>query len=336
MPVVTCVGGRSNRAVVMLIQEESIKALIAVARTAAQDFVTEFEAFPLSIIGRASNIQHKYEKILLLFGKCYKGYAHGNAVSEEDISVLERDISHFMGAFREMFSTASGKHWQYSQPLIGSIPHLRGTSYRYDDAAVAAEEELATLRQRRQEVSKQIEEVRQKVAQMGQETPPEKRQVAAVSLIYKMHMSTCPPDLKKMLPQPYTVRRTTRSSLSTGKHALTVPVSRTHSTGRTFIHTAVHIWNSLPDNVVGLINDNNLHVRSCHPAHLRVDKGDREQHREMPRRRKVPKRLGAWKAKQEVERLADEQEAEITDQEPAVEQEVKVRVEEPSDEQEVS
>ncbi|KAI8514470.1 hypothetical protein Bbelb_070610 [Branchiostoma belcheri] len=31
-----------------------------------------------------------------------------------------------------------------------------------------------------------------------------RRQVAAVSLIYKMHMSTCPPDLKKMLPQPYT------------------------------------------------------------------------------------------------------------------------------------
>ncbi|KAI8514787.1 hypothetical protein Bbelb_073780 [Branchiostoma belcheri] len=57
----------------------------------------------------------------------------------------------------------------------------------------------------------------------------------------------------------------------------------------------------------------------------------------MPRRRKVPKtkRLSAWKAKQEVERLADEQEAEITDQEPAVEQEVEVREEELSDEQEV-
>ncbi|XP_078689678.1 uncharacterized protein LOC144920989 isoform X1 [Branchiostoma floridae x Branchiostoma belcheri] len=57
----------------------------------------------------------------------------------------------------------------------------------------------------------------------------------------------------------------------------------------------------------------------------------------MPRRRKVPKtkRLSAWKAKQEVERLADEQEAEITDQEPAVEQEVEVIEEELSDEQEV-
>ncbi|KAI8518836.1 hypothetical protein Bbelb_020930 [Branchiostoma belcheri] len=53
-----------------------------------------------------------------------------------------------------------------------------------------------------------------------------------------VHMTTRP---KKMLPQPYTIRRTTRSSLSTGKHALTVPVSRTHATGRTFIHTAVDI-----------------------------------------------------------------------------------------------
>ncbi|KAI8519605.1 hypothetical protein Bbelb_028620 [Branchiostoma belcheri] len=32
----------------------------------------------------------------------------------------------------------------------------------------------------------------------------------------------------------------------------------THATGRTFIHTAVDIWNSLPDNVVGRITDNNL------------------------------------------------------------------------------
>ncbi|KAI8515811.1 hypothetical protein Bbelb_066240 [Branchiostoma belcheri] len=54
------------------------------------------------------------------------------------------------------------------------------------------------------------------------------------------------------------LKRTTRSSLSTGKHALPVPVSRTHTTGRTFIHTAVDIWNSLPYNLVGLITDNNI------------------------------------------------------------------------------
>ncbi|KAI8486969.1 hypothetical protein Bbelb_352290 [Branchiostoma belcheri] len=88
-----------------------------------------------------------------------------------------------------------------------------------------------------------------------------RRQVAAVSLIYKMHMSTCPPDLKKMLPQPYTIRRTTRSSLSTGKHALTVPVSRPHATDRTFIHTAVDIWNSLPDNVVGRMTTTYSHSK---------------------------------------------------------------------------
>ncbi|KAI8489530.1 hypothetical protein Bbelb_326970, partial [Branchiostoma belcheri] len=60
--------------------------------------------------------------------------------------------------------------------------------------------------------------------------------------------------------QPYTIRRTIRSSLSTGKHALTVPVSRIQATGRTFIHTAVDIWNNLPDNVVGRITDNNLQL----------------------------------------------------------------------------
>ena len=32
--------------------------------------------------------------------------------------------------------------------------------------------------------------------------------------------------------------------------------SRTFSTGGTFIHTAVHVWNSLPDSVVSDISDN--------------------------------------------------------------------------------
>ncbi|KAI8485236.1 hypothetical protein Bbelb_369830 [Branchiostoma belcheri] len=63
---------------------------------------------------------------------------------------------------------------------------------------------------------------------------------------------------EKDASQPYTIRRTTRSSLSTEKHALTVPVSRTHATGRTFIQTTGYIWNSLPDNVVDRITDNNL------------------------------------------------------------------------------
>ena len=83
-----------------------------------------------------------------------------------------------------------------------------------------------------------------------------RRQVAAMTVLYKMHTSQCPSDLKMMLPQPYIIRRTTRSSTSMPSHALTEPKSRTHSTGRSFIHTAVTIWNSLPDNIVGVIKEN--------------------------------------------------------------------------------
>ena len=82
-----------------------------------------------------------------------------------------------------------------------------------------------------------------------------RRQVAAATVLYKMHTSVCPPDLRALLPQPYDVRRTTRSSVSMPSHALAVPVSRTVSTGRTFIHMAVDCWNSLPDYVVGDISD---------------------------------------------------------------------------------
>ena len=84
----------------------------------------------------------------------------------------------------------------------------------------------------------------------------QRRQVAAATVVYKMHTSLCLPDLKALLPEPYVVRRATRSSVSMPSHALTVPVSRTVSTGRTFIHTAVQVWNSLSDDVVGNISDN--------------------------------------------------------------------------------
>ena len=90
-----------------------------------------------------------------------------------------------------------------------------------------------------------------------------RRQVAATAVIYKMHTSLCPPDLKRMLPQPYVIRRATRTSLSMPSHALTEPVSRTYSTGRTFIHTAVQTWNSLPDSVVGEISDNGFQSFKC-------------------------------------------------------------------------
>ncbi|KAI8499099.1 hypothetical protein Bbelb_228630 [Branchiostoma belcheri] len=73
-----------------------------------------------------------------------------------------------------------------------------------------------------------------------------------------MHTDTCPAGLKTMLPKPYTLRRTTRTSLAMPTHALAQPVSRTSSTGRTFIHSGVQIWNQLPDSIVGNINNNGL------------------------------------------------------------------------------
>ncbi|KAI8484255.1 hypothetical protein Bbelb_380400 [Branchiostoma belcheri] len=85
-----------------------------------------------------------------------------------------------------------------------------------------------------------------------------RRQVAAAALLYKMHTDSCPAGLKTMLPKPYTLRRTTRTSLAMPTHALAQPVSRTSSTGRTFIHSGVQIWNQLPDSIVGNINNNGL------------------------------------------------------------------------------
>ena len=85
----------------------------------------------------------------------------------------------------------------------------------------------------------------------------QRRQVAAATVLYKMHTSSwCPPDLKTLLPKPFLVRKATRSSLSMPCHALAVPVSRTISAGRTFIHTAARVWNGLSDKVVGDIYDN--------------------------------------------------------------------------------
>ena len=82
-----------------------------------------------------------------------------------------------------------------------------------------------------------------------------RRKVAAATVIYKMHTTLCPIDLKGMLPPPYTLRRSTRSSLSMPSHALVKPTSRTHSTGRSFLHTGTTLWNSLPENIVGQIDD---------------------------------------------------------------------------------
>ena len=38
-------------------------------------------------------------------------------------------------------------------------------------------------------------------------------------------------------------------------HALEEPKSRTPSTGWSFTHVAVKLWNGMPENIVGKIND---------------------------------------------------------------------------------
>ena len=81
-----------------------------------------------------------------------------------------------------------------------------------------------------------------------------RRQVAAVSVLYKMHSQHCPKDLGDMLPPSLERRRMTRLSASMPDHALALPDAKTSSLDRSFIHSAVRIWNSLPDSVVGNIS----------------------------------------------------------------------------------
>ena len=78
-------------------------------------------------------------------------------------------------------------------------------------------------------------------------------EVAAVTVVYKMHNSHYPRDLQELLPCPYTSGRTTRASSSMPNHALAMPHAKTSSLDRTFLHSAIMIWNALPDTVVGRI-----------------------------------------------------------------------------------
>ena len=85
-----------------------------------------------------------------------------------------------------------------------------------------------------------------------------RRQVAAATVLYKMHTPHCPKDLQEMLPPPKVRRRTTRLCTATPGHALEPPGSNTRTQDRTFLHTAVRVWNSLPVHVVNSITDNGL------------------------------------------------------------------------------
>ena len=85
-----------------------------------------------------------------------------------------------------------------------------------------------------------------------------RRQVAAATVLYKMQTNHCPADLSALLPPPYIRRRTTRASAYMPVHALSLPVARTRCLDRSFIHTAVSLWNSLPVTVVGNITDEGI------------------------------------------------------------------------------
>ena len=73
-----------------------------------------------------------------------------------------------------------------------------------------------------------------------------RREVAAATLLYKMHTSHCPIDLQALLPSLHEVRRITRSLLIMPAHVLSMPGARTHTLNRSFLHTTITIWNNLP------------------------------------------------------------------------------------------
>ena len=90
-----------------------------------------------------------------------------------------------------------------------------------------------------------------------------RRQVAAVTTLYKMYTSVCPYDPHAMLPPPYVRRRVTRSSLPMPDHALTIPDVKTHTLDRRFVHSHTRVWNSLPEYVVREITDTGLQAFKC-------------------------------------------------------------------------
>ena len=85
-----------------------------------------------------------------------------------------------------------------------------------------------------------------------------RREVAAVTVVYKTHTSHCPRDLQELLPCPYTSGRPTRASSSMPNHALAMPHAKTSTLDRTFLHSAIRIWNALPDTVVGKIKSDSV------------------------------------------------------------------------------
>ncbi|KAI8486111.1 hypothetical protein Bbelb_362110 [Branchiostoma belcheri] len=87
--------------------EQAIEDLTSAAKQAAEEIVTQFEAFPLDLVTRSNDIRVKYETIFKAFAKCHKGYSHTNSMTNEEISNLDCSIKHFLAKYRELFPTSS-------------------------------------------------------------------------------------------------------------------------------------------------------------------------------------------------------------------------------------
>ena len=79
-------------------------------------------------------------------------------------------------------------------------------------------------------------------------------QVAATTVLYKMFTSHSPADLRTLLSPMNERRGYTRSSTFMPTHALSVHAAKTFILDRNFRHSAIRIWNKLPEATVGTIS----------------------------------------------------------------------------------
>ncbi|XP_078681781.1 uncharacterized protein LOC144916526 [Branchiostoma floridae x Branchiostoma belcheri] len=100
-------GGFVGNHVEVMLKEQAIEDLTSAAKQAAEEIVTQFEAFPLDLVTRSNDIRVKYETIFKAFAKCHKGYSHTNSMTNEEISNLDCSIKHFLAKYRELFPTSS-------------------------------------------------------------------------------------------------------------------------------------------------------------------------------------------------------------------------------------
>ena len=75
---------------------------------------------------------------------------------------------------------------------------------------------------------------------------------------YIFHPS-CPEKLKELRPPKHQRRRTTRLNSVIQQHAVEQKRTRTLSFDRTFTVTGASLWNSIPNNVVGVIDTSTDH-----------------------------------------------------------------------------